>query len=65
MTVQQLIKSLMSVEDKSISVIITIESGLSCLSSSDDVFGQETYREDENGESYNVFVIEGEETSFE
>jgi hypothetical protein len=54
----------MSVEDKSINVIITVESGLSCLSSSD-VFGQETYREDENGESYNVFVIEGEETSFE
>ena len=66
MNVQQLIDELTLVEDKSINVVIQIESGRSCFSSCDDVFGRETEVDvDEGDEEVKIFVIGGEETSFE
>ncbi len=65
MTVQELIDQLMSVTDKTIKVVVSIESGRSCFSTCDDVDGWEEDVESEDDNQETIFIIGGTETSSE
>lgn len=65
MTVQELINMLMEVEDKTMKVVVSVESGMSCISTSDDVDGWEEEVVIGDDEFVTVFTIGGQETNFE